>query len=201
MNLSQWGAAVLATTAVLAASACGDGERGTAEERPAATDGAATTTPDARDHGGRTRQSPSSTGANTAEPDRQRTPADRLAPGVEYEKGSDEAQVAYMIDGLYSSMAAADAEGFCKRVSSAAKREIARDAPGSGGPKVACEQTFPSLLRKLVDEGLRRSLTAEIEAVDLNGDTGTVTVSFGDTKREVPVTKDGSAWRLAANEP
>jgi hypothetical protein len=141
-----------------------------------------------------------STGTSTGTAPDRPTPRDRLVPGLEVEPGSDEEQVLRMIHGLYANIAGTNREAFCARISREARREMARQTPGTGDPDVVCEQVFVPFLRAAVRDGLRRSLKAEVHAIDIDGDRGTITLGFGDDRREIPVVRESGRWKLAARD-
>jgi hypothetical protein len=122
---------------------------------------------------------------------------DRLAPGVEYDEGSDEEAVAKVTDVFYDSLSAGNEDRFCANVSQATKRQMHKQVRGSGGPNIVCEQSFRPLIRAaLRKDELDDSVRALILRVQVTGDDAVVTVRFGDDKtRRLRFVEENDDWK------
>ena len=112
--------------------------------------------------------------------------------------GSDEQQVRAAVEGLYDDLGHYDAAGVCQRMSPTARKQIAQ---GAIGPKPAkrssCEASFGKFLDMAKENGgLKRTLTAKVGKVEIDGDEALVTVGFDGQSGQIPVTKVDGAWKI-----
>lgn len=111
---------------------------------------------------------------------------------------SDEERVRQVVEGLYDDLGDYDAEAVCERMTPQAQRQIARGAVGVK-PKdgTTCADSFGRFLDLAKKNGgLKRTLTAKVGKVDVNGESALVTVAFGRQKGKIPLRRIDGEWKM-----
>jgi len=116
--------------------------------------------------------------------------------------GTEEKQALDTVARMYESLADADAEGLCATMSKAAKEQIANgQVPGDdSGANPTCEESFSRSLGAASQGGELRALSRKIKLgkVELDGDKGTVTISFAGTSGKVRLVKEDGKWLVSS---
>lgn len=112
--------------------------------------------------------------------------------------GTDRQQVRSTVEGLYEDLADYDAEAVCERMSPAARRQIAQGAIGGASkPDATCADAFGEFLDQAkANGGLKRTLSAKVGKVEIDGRKALVTVSFGAQAGQIPLRKVGGEWKM-----
>jgi hypothetical protein len=109
--------------------------------------------------------------------------------------GSDRQQVRSAVEGLYEDLADYDAEAVCERMSPSAQRQIA--AGGGARSDATCADAFGKFLDQAKENGgLKRTLSAKIGDIEIDGAKALVTVSFGAQSGQIPLRKIGEDWKM-----
>jgi hypothetical protein len=124
---------------------------------------------------------------------------ERLAEGLSYDDGSDEDEIAEIIDGMYDGLTRGRAKAVCRLMSEEAKKSMARQVKGDAGSDVVCIQSFGAFIDNATRSGeLNRSAAAQITDIEIDGDDAKVKIDFGYRKREIALVREDDGWRLAA---
>ena len=112
--------------------------------------------------------------------------------------GSESEQVRSAVDGLYEDLGDYDAAGVCERMTPKARDQLAQGAVGAkAGDGATCAESFGKFLDLAKESGgLKRTLTAEVRKVEVDGDKATVTVAFGAQKGPLPLEKIDGEWKI-----
>jgi hypothetical protein len=115
--------------------------------------------------------------------------------------GSDEQQIRTAVEGLYEDLGNYDAASVCKRMSPSAQRQIARGAiAGAAARGSTCPEAFGKFLDLAKKNGgLKRTLTAKVGKIDIDGEDALVTVSFGAQSGQVPLSKIRGEWKMGVS--
>jgi hypothetical protein len=114
------------------------------------------------------------------------------------QSGGDEQQVRSAVDGLYDALGDYDAEAVCERMTPAAQKQLAQGGIGTKASEDAtCAESFGKFLALAKKSGgLKRTLTAKVGKVEVEGDKATVTVAFGAQKGPLPLEKIDGEWKV-----
>jgi ketosteroid isomerase-like protein len=113
--------------------------------------------------------------------------------------GSDEQQARATVERLYAAIANGDPEGVCAELNENAQREL--EQGGLGGKSDSCVDSFQMFLDEAEKAGgLDLTLKANVESVEVTGDTAVAKVSFGGggRKGDIPLEKVDGEWKLEA---
>jgi hypothetical protein len=122
--------------------------------------------------------------------------------GATQASGPHERQIRASVEGLYEDLGNYDAAGVCARMSRAARRQIAQGAIGVRGKagKGTCEDAFGRFLDLAKKSGgLQKTLTAKVGKIEVDGDEALVTVSFGQQRGQIPLTKVDGEWKMGVS--
>lgn len=108
----------------------------------------------------------------------------------------DERQIRSTVDGLYADLADYDAAAVCDRMSPHARKQIAEGGADRSGA-ADCAASFQEFLDEAKrNGGLKRTLTAKVGKVEIDGDKAAVTVTFGPQAGQIPLRKIDGEWKI-----
>lgn len=111
--------------------------------------------------------------------------------------GGDEQRARATVESLYAAIRDEDAAGVCATMTEPAQKQVAQGAIGTGGGST-CADGFQRFL-DAADRagGLKLTLKAKVERVNVNGDKAVARVTFGKARAgNIPLVKVDDEWKL-----
>jgi hypothetical protein len=116
--------------------------------------------------------------------------------------GSEQARVKAAVEEFYEDLNDYDAAGVCSRMSPKARRQIAAGGIGTGADKGkrTCEGSYAEFLDQAkASGGLKRTASAKVGKVDIDGKEAIVTVDFDGLSGKVPLTEIDGEWKMGVS--
>lgn len=195
-------AVLAALTLALGAAACGDSDDGDGGEGASASTPTTSTTGDQTTPTDRTApDDQASTGGTDdgdgGDGDDGSTSGSDTPPAGD--DGSEEEQVAAVVEGMYRDFANADAAGVCSVMSEAVQKQIAENAAIEAVEKRTCTASLANFLSAAKRSGaLAQARDTKVGKVKVDGDNATAVISLAGRSGKIRLVKENGEWHFGA---